>query len=297
MKKERQKILIRYNNYPDPVIGVHVIANTKGLYTIVAKTEQKLEKFQVKEGLIVDNKVVAEKIIKELALGDKDTEDEIIVLYDTPDLLCFNTILPKAGRARTKKLAKKELNEFFRTNSDTYKQINRIINRKDGGIIFYIDLIPGKLINSLEELSNLMNKYIESSVSFIQAVAGAFEERFKNPLDTFIVFRDGVSCHVLLLFESKLIDSIALYNSNPPESEIYSNLEILRSKHLFAYEKKETNHILFIVEEEDIRSRYESFFTNEKLFEIVQADITYDDIIITAAKYAGDYIDGFYIRI
>jgi len=107
MKKGRQKILIRYNNYPDPVIGVHVIANTKGLYTIVAKTEQKLEKFQVKEGLIVDNKVVAEKIIKELALGDKDTEDEIIVLYDTPDLLCFNTILPRPAGLVQKNWPKK----------------------------------------------------------------------------------------------------------------------------------------------------------------------------------------------
>lgn len=297
MKFKNKQILIRYNPHPKPVIYSYLIKKIKKAYTIINQHQLFLEPYQIDNGIITDHQVIADKIINGLGETEKGVKDKIIVVYDTPDLLRFNTILPKSSLGKAKLLAKKELNDFFRTDVDNYYSVARIVGCRERGIIFYYDLISQSIINSLELVANAMNKYIDYHTNLVQGIASYFESKDEDETDTFLIYQDQLVMHIILLFRSKLVDSISYYNQ-VELADMVSGIELLRNKHLFAFERKETNNVILIMNGDlDKKEKYYQELKERYDFDTLERTLNINDVLLHIQKNVEEYQTGYYIKL
>lgn len=296
MNFKNKRILVRYQTEPQPTLIAYLIKKEKKNFKIISKTQYTLEKYQLEEGLISDYQVVAEKLNNGLDEIEKGVKDGIVIIYDTPNLLRFNTILPKSGIRKAKNLAKKELNDFFKTSSDNYEDVIRIVSCRERGIIFYYDLISKSFLKSLEEVANAMNRYVDSHTNLVQGIASYFEYKDEDETDTFVVYQDEFVTHVILLFQSKLIDSVSFY-SQVELTEIVSGIELLRNKHLFAFERKETNNIVLVLNgDAEKRNQYREELKNNYDFEVLEKELEIDDVLIYTLNNVEEFQLGFFVK-
>ncbi len=297
MNFKNKQILIRYTPYPNQVIMAYLIEKVKKNFQIVNQTKYVLEPYQLEEGLIIDYQVISDKLNQGLGKIEKGVKDGIVVVYDTPDLLRFNTILPKSNLGKAKKLAKKELSDFFQADFDNYHTVYRIVSCRERGIIFYYDLISEATLKSLESVANAMDCYIDSHTNYVQGIAAYFEAEEEDETDAFLIYQDDLATHIMLLYRSKLIDSVSFYESVEIE-KIVSGIELLRNKHLFAFERKETNNVVLILNgETGKRVEYSEELKEHYGFDVLERELKIEDILIHILKNSADLEEGFYIKI
>lgn len=294
MALKNKQIIMRYISSPIPSIMSYVVEYQKKDAVILKEHLEVLEPYQHEKGLITDHQVLGDKIIHLLEQNEKELKDGVIVLYDMPDLLRFNTVVPKLSLGKAKLLAKKELNDFFKTQADSYHSVNRMVSTPDKGIIFYFDIIHQKIIKSLDELALAMDKYVDSHTNFAQALASTIEDSTKDELNTFVVYQDDFATHILLLLASKLIDVYSVYKKLDSR-EIMSAIEVLRNKHLFSFERKESNQVIVIANEQ--KEAIEKDLVEMYHFELLQSNIRTHHVIAYSALNIDKFKDGFHIKV
>lgn len=296
MASRNYSVLIRYQTEPNPRIIAYLVKKEKKTeYQIVSSIEHPIESYQIENGILKDYQVIADKLLHGLEEISK-AEDTVSLIYDSKSLLRFNTVLPRSSLSKAKKLAKKELKDFFQSNIENYHVTTRIINAKDKGIIFYYDLMNKNIVKSVEKVVNAMDHYVDSHTNLTQIVAGLYESKVEDEVDTFLVYQDTYQTHVSLLFKSLLVDSIRL-NEKSTVDEIISSIELLRNKHCFAFEKRETNQVVLMLE--DNSQDKESYIDGlkQKEFDVSECMLSKDELVIFAVKKIDDYTQGYFTKL
>lgn len=294
MAFKNKQIILRYVSNPVPTVFTYVLGKDNKSVELIEENKLELEEYQVEGSNITDTEVIGKKIVNSMKEIDKTVKDKIILLYDTPDILRFSTIVPKMNINKVKPIAKKELNDFFRSGTDSYKVLNRVVTLPEKGIVFYYDLISSSFISQLDKLAVAMDFYIDSHASFPLAIAESYSKKYPNE-NTFLIYKDELVTHVMLLLKSKLIDVLSSYSELTIDN-IVNQMELLRNKHLFAFEKFETSKVSLIIQD-DPKALFKEKLEKENGFEVSENEIKIEEIIKNTYENISKFSDGFYIKV
>lgn len=295
MKLGKRTIHIRYQAEPEPTLIAYLVQNERNNYKIISTAKHVLETYQIENGILKDFQVVGDKLLHGLGELGK-VKDTVSLIYDMKHLVRFNTVLPRASLTKSKMLAKKELNEFFDSNADFYYSVSRIFSARERGMIFYFDLVPKEIVLSIDKVTNAMNHYVDAHTNLVQVVSDFFASKVSTPLDTFVIYQDDYCTHVILLFHSRLVESLA-FNNDANLEEIMSGIEVLRNKHSFTFEKREVNHVALMMKSDNkLRTLWIKGLADNH-FETSEIEYQDDEIVIYAIKHMDEIKQGFFQKL
>ena len=111
----------------------------------------------------------------------------------------------------------------------------------------------------------------------------------------FLIYKDELVTHVMLLLKSKLIDVLSSYSELTIDN-IVNQMELLRNKHLFAFEKFETSKVSLIIQD-DPKALFKEKLEKENGFEVSENEIKIEEIIKNTYENISKFADGFYIKV
>ncbi len=292
------QLVIHYIETPTPVIRFAYIEKVKKEVTIRHQEHIELEAYQVENGKLKDEKILAEKIMQSSEKVEGKLKDGIHFIVDSPRVLNYSVILPKMNIKKAKQMAEKELEETFIGYHEKYSVRSFAVDAKEKGIFVYFEMLPIDLIKSFMDMSEYVDKYVDSvnlgNVSLLTHYRSCKIEQD----DIIILYSDEHMTLVGLIIGQQLVETQTYYEPLVKDEALFAKIglgiKMMSGKHEFHYERKRVQNILILAENEE---------TKRSLEEYLKTNCNMDSLVVEDYEYAGliqvflqndDYVDSIF---
>lgn len=295
MASVKIQMIIHYIESHQPLLRIAFVEQNKKLLTIIEHHKINLESYQVENGILKDEKVLAEKVLHISQKIEGKVKDGVHFVVDSPRVLNYSVILPKMNVKKASQMALKELEETFPKYDEYYVTRSDVSDAKEKGVFVYFELLPKDIIQSFMTISELMDKYIDS-VNLGNITLCNFHHKCQGEQDdAIIVYGDEDLTMIGLALGQKLVESqtyyVALENDSDLFSKIGLGIKMMSGKHEFHYERRRAKNLLVITKDLEIKKSLETYLSEGYGLEpiITEPPLTCD--LLEVLLLNDDYVD------
>jgi len=292
------QLVVHYIETPTPVIRFACIEKVKKDVTIKYQERIELESYQVENGKLKDEKILAEKIMQSSEKVEGKIKDGIHFIVDSPRVLYYSVILPKMNIKKAKQMAEKELDETFVGYHEKYSVRNFTFDAKEKGIFVYFEMLPIDLIQSFVNMSEHIDKYVDSVNLGNVSLLNHYRSYKIEQDDLIIVFGDAHMTMMGLIIGQQLVETQTYYEPLVKDEVLFAKIglgiKMMSGKHEFHYERTRIQNILIVAEDQETKGSLEKYLkTNCNMDSLVVEDYAYAGLIEVFLQN-DDYVDSIF---
>ena len=295
MATQKIQLIMHYIEASHPMLRIAFVEQTKKVLTIVKQETIRLERYQVEQGIIKDEKVLAEKVAQISSSVTGKIKDGVHIVVDSPRVLNYSVILPKMNVKKAAQMALKELEETFPMYEEYYVVRSETTDAKEKGIFVYYEMMPKDIITSFMTISELMDKYVDSVNLGKTGLMTLHMEHELDQENLVMVYGDTHFTLVGLMLGNKIVETRTFYVPFTSDESLFADIglgiRMMTGKHEFHYERTRAKSVMVISPDKDVKRDLESYLSDGFALEpVVVEDMTFKDLLEVFLKN-DDYAD------
>jgi hypothetical protein len=279
-------LIVQYFERPFPTLKFGFVEKQKKNLRVVHEETFKLESYQVENGNLKDERVIADRVLKIIDENEFKVSSGVHVIVHSPRLLMYSAILPKMNPRKAKTMAHREIDEMMVKHDEYYSLLTRVYDAKEKGVMVYMDLFPVDLLNSLVNLGDQLDRLIESVTKGAHGLADYYNSLNAEEANALILYGNAHLAVVALVIDGTYIDGLTIFH--PPSDdetfmgELHKSIRLLTGKHQFAFERENVKNTVVLIEDEGLRETIEHTLENDLNLNILHVEIdSYQNIPYT----------------
>ncbi|MCF7932178.1 MAG: hypothetical protein K9K93_03315 [Acholeplasmataceae bacterium] len=267
MAKKTISMFVDYIEYPKPTLRIAFVEKTKGVVSVVFQEQLVLESYQIESWIIKDEKVIAEHISKMMSKLDYKISNGISVSISSPRVLNYSVIMPRMNAKKASQMAFKELEETFIKYEDLYSIHTKVFDNKEKGVFVNFYMLPKDLIGSFVNLSEHMDKYIDSVNLGSYALVALYRSLNLDAHNLVMVYGNEVVTMLGLIINGQMVECDTVFSPISSDQTLMSDLvlrlKIIMGKHEFAYERVSVKDLIVLCDDGELKESIKEFILNE----------------------------------
>lgn len=286
-------LIAQYFERPIPTLKFGFVEKQKKNLRVVHEETFKLEDYQIENGNLKDERVIADRVLKIIEEHEFKVSSGVHVIVHSPRLLMYSAILPKMNTRKAKTMAHREIDEMMVKHDEYYSLLTRVYDAKEKGVMVYMDLFPIDLLNSLVNLGDQLDRLIESVTKGSHGLADYYNSLNSEETNAIVLYGNDYLAVLALVIDGTYIDGLTIFH--PPSedesflSELYKSIRLLTGKHQFAFERENVKNTVVLIENDDLRKTIEHTLENDLNLNICNVEVdSYQNIpytIILGSRY------------
>ncbi|MFP4187382.1 MAG: hypothetical protein ACLFSU_04330 [Acholeplasmataceae bacterium] len=276
MATSKTQLIIHYIEKPEPVISFGFFERNKKEVIRHLHDHIQLESYQVDHGKLRDEVVLAERIMNLSEDIDGKIKDGIHFIVDSPRVLYYSMILPRMSIKKAKQMAFKELEETFINYGEEYSVRSYAVDAKEKGIFVYFELLPLDIIRSFTNMSEHIDKYVDSVNLGNIALLNYFNASNVEQDDVIVIYGDEHLTLVGLIIGRQLVETQAYYQALKNDETLFTRIglgiKVMSGKHEFHFERTCVKHVLVFVDDQEVKSSLERYLNVEYDLDRIETD-------------------------
>jgi hypothetical protein len=288
-------LAIHYIERPRPVLIVAFLERRKKELNIIHEEIMWLEPYQVDNGNLKDERVIAERILALATRLEIKIRSGLHFIVQSPRILSYGVILPKMNVRKARQLSQKEIDEMLVKHEEYYVRNERLIDKKEKGVMVYTDFLPIDLLNSLVNLGDHLDRLIESVTVGIHGLAGLIPDVEIDQQDMFLLTADEYTAKIALFIDGQFIDGLTVFMPASDDDrftdEVMKSVRLLSGKHQFAFEREDIKELVMVVADDTLADAMTKEIEEALNMTVTRMTDLHDAALPYAALLSNAYLD------